>query len=134
MKSNCFQRVPIVIAVVVGLSMAAAEFSPVRELLAALIIFSGRFGIIGLIFLTLFLIRDLPLKGVPHFESHCGLCSSPARHHMGLERTEWCIQESAMELIDARSISLSQIPARRRKILCEDGNPVLPTCSYSIEG
>jgi CBS domain-containing protein len=44
MKTNCFHGVPSVIAVVLGLSIGAAEFYSVRELVAALIIFSILFG------------------------------------------------------------------------------------------
>ena len=69
MKANCFHGIPIVTAVVLGLSIGSAEFHPVRELVAALIIFSILFGTMGMALLSLFLIQDLALKGVAHFES-----------------------------------------------------------------
>jgi ABC-type phosphate transport system permease subunit len=69
MKTNCFHGVPSVIAVVLGLSIGAAEFYSVRELVAALIIFSILFGTMGMALLSLFLIQDLALKGVAHLES-----------------------------------------------------------------
>jgi hypothetical protein len=70
MKTNCFRWVPIVIAVVLWLSIGAVELYPVRELVAALIIFSVLFGTMGIALLSLFLIQDLALKGVAHLESH----------------------------------------------------------------
>jgi hypothetical protein len=69
MKTNCFHAVPIVIVVFLGLSIGVAEFDSVRELVAALIIFSILFGTMGMALLSLLLIQDLALKGVEHLES-----------------------------------------------------------------
>lgn len=69
MKANCCRGVPIVIAGVLALSIGASEFYSLRELVAALIIFSILFGTVGMALMILFLIQDLALKGVAHFES-----------------------------------------------------------------
>lgn len=69
MKTNCFRAVPIVIAAVSGFTIGAAGFYSVREVVAALIIFSILFGTMGMALLSLFLIQDLALKGVAHLES-----------------------------------------------------------------
>lgn len=97
MKTNCFHGVPIVIAVL-GLSMSigAAEFYSVRELVAALIIFSILFGTIGMALLILFLIQDLALKGVAHLESgmayirvpHGAISGQRSRNHV-LRSPRW---------------------------------------------
>jgi hypothetical protein len=46
-----------------GIAIVAIGFYRVRELVAALIIFSVLFGILGIALLTLFLIQELVLKG-----------------------------------------------------------------------
>ena len=52
------------LACAMGIAIAAIGFYRVRELVAALIIFSVLFGILGIALLTLFLIQELALKGV----------------------------------------------------------------------
>jgi hypothetical protein len=51
------------LACAMGIAIAAIGFYRVRELVAALIIFSVLFGILGIALLTLFLIQELALKG-----------------------------------------------------------------------
>ena len=68
-KVNCFHGVPIVIPVALALSIGAAAFYSLRELVAALIIFSILFGTVVMTLLILFLIQDLALKAVAHLES-----------------------------------------------------------------
>jgi hypothetical protein len=51
-----------------GIAIAAIGFYRVRELVAALIIFSVLFGILGIALLTLFLIQELALKGGSELE------------------------------------------------------------------
>ena len=69
MKANCFHGVPNIIAVALALSIGAAEFYSLRELVAALIIFSILFGTVVMTLLILFLIQDLALKALAHLES-----------------------------------------------------------------
>jgi hypothetical protein len=69
MKPNHLYKISIAIAVVLGLSLASAEFYSVRELAAALIIFSVLFGAIGIAFLILILIQDAALRGVAYVEA-----------------------------------------------------------------
>lgn len=52
-----------------GLVVAGVEFYPVRELVAALIIFSILFGVMAVSFFTLFLIRAAVLKSLSQIES-----------------------------------------------------------------
>jgi hypothetical protein len=56
-------------AVVLGISVAAFEFYPVREVLAALLMFSILFGIVGAGFLILIATEELALKGMTLLES-----------------------------------------------------------------
>ena len=51
------------------LSMVAGAFYQVRELIAALLIFSVLFGTVGMAFLTLFLIQELAVKGLVRIET-----------------------------------------------------------------
>ena len=58
-----------VVAVVIGVMVAAAKFYPVRELAAALLMFSVLFGIVGAGFLILIATEELALKGMTLLES-----------------------------------------------------------------
>jgi hypothetical protein len=69
MKPNHFHEMLIAIAMVLGLSLAAAEFYSVRELLASLIIFSVLFGTMGTAVLLLILIQEAVLKGAAHVKA-----------------------------------------------------------------
>lgn len=69
MKPNHLYEISSAIVVVLGLSLASAEFYSVRELAAALIIFSVLFGVIGIAFLILILIQDAALRGVAYVEA-----------------------------------------------------------------
>ena len=53
----------------VGMAIAAMGFYQVRELVAALVIFSILFGIMGMALLILFLIQEVALKGVTQVEA-----------------------------------------------------------------
>jgi hypothetical protein len=57
------------IALVLGISLAGVEFYSVRELVAALLMFSVLFGIVGAGFLILFATEELALKGMTLLES-----------------------------------------------------------------
>jgi hypothetical protein len=61
-----------------GLAMAAMGFYQVRELVAALLVFSVLFGTLVMALLILFLIQELALKGVTQLEA-CLACVR-ARH------------------------------------------------------
>jgi hypothetical protein len=69
MKPNHFHQILIVIPVVLALSVAAAEFYPVRELFAALVIFAVLFGTFEMALLIVFLVEETALKAVTHLES-----------------------------------------------------------------
>jgi hypothetical protein len=62
----------------IGLTVAAIGFYEVRELLAALVIFTVLFGSLGVAIVILFLIQELALKGVTRLEA-C-LAGVRARH------------------------------------------------------
>ena len=62
----------------VGMAIAAMGFYQVRELVAALVIFSILFGIMGMALLILFLIQEVALKGVTQVEAR--LACVRARH------------------------------------------------------
>ena len=71
-------------AVVLGVSAAAFEFYPVRELVAALLMFSIVFGVVGAGFLILIATEELALKGMTLLESRLayirvGTTTSPHR-------------------------------------------------------
>jgi len=68
-KLGHLHKLWIATAVILGSSLAAAEFYPVRELAAALIIFSVLFGTTGIALLSLILIQEAALKGVAHIEA-----------------------------------------------------------------
>ena len=56
------------VAIIVGVSVAAVEFYSVRELIAALLMFSILFGIVGAGFLILIAAEELALKGMTLLE------------------------------------------------------------------
>lgn len=61
-----------------GVAIASVGFYQVRELVAALAIFSLLFGTIAMAFLILFLIEEVALKGVAQLESR--MACIHARH------------------------------------------------------
>ena len=61
--------VPKVVVGVFGLALSAAAFYQVRELLAALVIFSVVFSTVGTAFLILVLIEEAALKGITLLEA-----------------------------------------------------------------
>ena len=68
MKREHTCQLPVTVgAIAVGIT--AMAFYEVRELVAALIIFSILFGTIGMALLTLFLIQGIALKGLSQLES-----------------------------------------------------------------
>ena len=66
-KHHSYQVEAIIGAIVV--SMAAAVFYQVRELAAALLIFSALFSTLGMAFLILFLIQELALRALIRIET-----------------------------------------------------------------
>lgn len=68
-KPRRLYKLWIATAVVLGTFPAAAEFYSVRELAAALIIFSVLFGTIGTAVLSLILIQEAALKRVARMEA-----------------------------------------------------------------
>jgi len=63
-KPRHLNKLWIPAAIVLGASLTAGEFYPIRELAAALIIFSAFFGVVGTGLLGLILIQQVALKGV----------------------------------------------------------------------
>ena len=96
MKPNHSYEIPMAIAAVVGISIAAVGFYPVRELVAALAIFSILFGTVGMALLILFLIQEVAEKGVTHLEArlarvrarHSAASARPLNDHM-LRTQRW---------------------------------------------
>ncbi len=80
----------------IGVSLAAVGSYQVRELLAALLIFSVFFGAVGMALLILFLIQEVALKGVTRLEErvayvrawHSGVSGQPAKDHI-LRGSRW---------------------------------------------
>ncbi len=69
MKPKHFDALWIAPAIVLGFSLAAVEFYSMRELAAALIIFSVLFGVIGTVVLCLILIQEMSLRAVAQIEA-----------------------------------------------------------------
>jgi hypothetical protein len=80
MNLNYFHsyKLPAVIAFFIAMFIGS-EFYRIRELLAALAMFTLLFGILGMAFLTMFLVEQSALKGVSYFEA--GLARVRAEHH-----------------------------------------------------
>jgi len=76
-KQNHWYQIQAIVGAT-GLVMAAIGFYRVRELVAALVVFSVLFGMLGIALLALFLIRELASKGVAQVEAR--LASVHARH------------------------------------------------------
>jgi hypothetical protein len=80
----------------IGVALAAVRFYQVRELLAALLLFSLLFAAVGIGLLILFLIQEAALKGVNCIEArvayvrawHSGLSSQPTKDHV-LRGSRW---------------------------------------------
>ena len=70
-------KIPSVIAVALIMPVTA-EFYRVRELLAAKVIFTALFGILGTALLIAFFVQESALKGMTHFE--LGMARIRARH------------------------------------------------------
>ena len=73
MKPNLVVRAMVV---VLGVSAAAFEFYPVRELVAALLMFSIVFGVVGTGLLILIATEELALKGMTRLESRFAYISA----------------------------------------------------------
>ena len=69
MKQGHHYQIPSTVLAAIGVAIAAVEFYQVRELLAALLIFSVLFGAVGMTLLILFLIQEVALKGVTRLEA-----------------------------------------------------------------
>jgi hypothetical protein len=78
MKRSDSYKVTKAVVGAIAISLAAMAFYPVREFLAALLIFSVLSGIVGMALLILFLIRELALEGVTQLEAR--LACVRARH------------------------------------------------------
>jgi hypothetical protein len=84
------------VAVALGVAMPAMGFYQVRELLAALLIFSVLFGAVGMALLILCLIQEVALKGVTCLEAcvayvrawHSGISGQPTKDH-ALRISRW---------------------------------------------
>ena len=91
MKCHSYQLEAIMGAIVV--SMVAAAFYQVRELAAALLMFSVLFGTVGMAFLILFLIQELALKGLIRIETSMAhirgqdTVASPQPHRNSMARS-----------------------------------------------
>ena len=70
MKQGHHFQIPKAVPAVIGVAIAAVGFYRVRELLAALLIFSVLFVAVGMGLLILFLIQEVALKGVTRLEAH----------------------------------------------------------------
>lgn len=82
MKTNRFYTRSAALAVGPALTVAAAEFYRVRELLAALAIFTLLFGALGMVLLVGFLAEEAVVKGAEHFEA--SLAYVRARPHAAM--------------------------------------------------
>jgi hypothetical protein len=84
MKRSHSHQVQAVVGAL-GVAVAAMRFYQMRELLAALLIFSLIFCIVGMALLILFLIQEVTLKGLSRIEArvayvcagHSGVSSKP---------------------------------------------------------
>ena len=96
MKQGHHYQVPRAVLATIGVALAAVGFYQVRELLAALLIFSVFFGAVGMALLTLFFIQEVALKGVTRLEErvayvrawHSGVSGEPAKDHI-LRSSRW---------------------------------------------
>jgi chromate transport protein ChrA len=80
MNLNYFHSYKLPAVIAFSLTMLiGAEFYRIRELLAALVMFTLLFGILGMAFLMMFLVEQSALKGVSYFEA--GLARVRAEHH-----------------------------------------------------
>ena len=75
---RCLSKFVKASAVGIGLTLATMAFYQVRELAAALIIFSVVFGTVGTAFLLLILIQEAALQGVAWLEG--SMAHVRARH------------------------------------------------------
>ena len=95
MKRSHSHQVQAVVGAL-GVAVAAMRFYQVRELLAALLIFSLLFAAVGIALLILFLIHEAALKGVNCIEArvvcvrawHSGVIGHPIKDHV-LRGSRW---------------------------------------------
>lgn len=85
LKRNHWYQIQAIVGAT-GLVIATFGFYRVRELVAALIVFSVLFGVLGIALLGLFLIQELASKGLAQVEAH--LPSVHARHAGGSSQTD----------------------------------------------
>jgi hypothetical protein len=78
MKRSDPYKVAKAVVGTIAVALTTMAFYPVREFLAALLIFSVLFGAVGIALLILFLIQELALKGVTQLEAR--LACVRARH------------------------------------------------------
>jgi hypothetical protein len=76
-RSDCYKVTKAIVGAI-AVALVAIAFYPVRELLAALLIFSVLSGTVGMALLILFLVQELALKGVTQLEAR--LACVRARH------------------------------------------------------
>lgn len=69
MKQGHHYQIPKAVPAVIGVAIAAVGFYRVRELLAALLIFSVLFSAVGMGLLILFFVQEVALKGVTRLEA-----------------------------------------------------------------
>jgi hypothetical protein len=69
MKRGRSYQVGKAVVCAVGVAIAAMGFYQVREMIAALVIFSILFGTMGIALLMLFLIQEIALRGVTQVEA-----------------------------------------------------------------
>jgi len=96
MKRSHRYQISRAVLATIGVALAAVGFYQVRELLAALLIFSLLFAAVGIALLILFLIQEAALKGVNCIEAcvvcvrpwHSGVTGHPTKDHV-LRGSRW---------------------------------------------
>jgi hypothetical protein len=96
MQQGNHYRIPKAVLATIGVAIGAVGFYQVRELLAALLMFSVLFGAVGLALLILFLIQEVALKGLTLLEAraaylragHTGVSGQPGKGHV-LRTPRW---------------------------------------------
>jgi hypothetical protein len=69
MKRDRYYLIPTAVMAAIGVARAAVGFYEVRELLAALLMFSLIFCIVGIALLIVFLIQEVALQGLNRLEA-----------------------------------------------------------------
>ncbi len=96
MEQDRHYQISTAVLATIGVALAAVGFYQVRELLAALLIFSLLFATVGIAVLILFLIHEAALKGVNCIEArmvcvrawHSGVSGQPGKDHV-LRGSRW---------------------------------------------